>query len=56
MTIYKQVKYMGEILPIIRKMDDDQFIPFEESNLEYQKYQQWLSEGNKPLPVDEVSK
>lgn len=53
--IYKQMKCMGEILPVIRKLDDDQFIPFDASNVEYQKYQQWLSEGNQPLPADEVT-
>ena len=30
-------------------------IPFDPANTDYQKYLQWLSEGNEPLPPDEVT-
>jgi hypothetical protein len=26
-------------------------IPFDEANTDYQKYLEWLSEGNEPLPA-----
>jgi hypothetical protein len=28
---------------------------FDENNSDYQKYLQWLSEGNEPLPAEEVT-
>ncbi len=30
-------------------------IPSNPDNTDYQKYLQWLSEGNEPLPPDEVT-
>jgi hypothetical protein len=30
-------------------------IPFDPANTDYQKYLQWLSEGNEPTPPDEVT-
>jgi len=29
-------------------------IPFDPDNVDFQQYQKWLSEGNQPLPADEV--
>ena len=44
----------GEISSVIR-LEDKAFIPFDPANTDYQKYLQWLSEGNEPLPADEVT-
>jgi hypothetical protein len=30
------------------------FIPLDPANTDYQKYLEWLSEGNEPLPPDPV--
>ena len=44
----------GNPLPdttIIRKTDGA-FIPFDESNVDYQAYLAWVNEGNTPDPAD----
>lgn len=30
------------------------FIPFDPANTDYQAYLKWVSEGNTPLPADEI--
>jgi hypothetical protein len=42
----------GNINNIIRLLDNA-FIPFDESNIDYQDYLKWVDEGNTPLPADE---
>lgn len=37
------------------RLSDNAYIPFDPANTDYQKYLQWLSEGNEPLPPDEVT-
>jgi hypothetical protein len=44
----------GEISSVIR-LEDNAYIPFDQANADYQKYLQWLSEGNIPTPPDEVT-
>jgi hypothetical protein len=39
---------------IIRRVEDNAFIPFAPDNVDYQAYLAWLDEGNEPLPADEV--
>ena len=35
---------------------DGAWVPFDEANTDYQKYLEWLAEGNEPLPADEEVK
>ena len=37
----------------IKRIADNAFIPFDPANTDYQKYLEWLAEGNEPLPADE---
>ena len=37
----------------ILRVADNAFIPFDEANTDYQKYLEWVAEGNTPEPADE---
>ena len=36
----------------VLRLEDNAFIPDCDDNRDWQEYQQWLSKGNKPLPID----
>jgi hypothetical protein len=52
---YRLVKdvFTGEINKVFRE-EDLTWIPFDPANTDYQKYLEWLAEGNEPLPPDPV--
>jgi len=38
---------------VIRRKEDNAFIPFDPANTDYQVYLKWLEEGNTPEPAEE---
>jgi hypothetical protein len=36
----------------VRLTGTNTFIPFDESNTDYQAYLKWVAEGNEPLPAE----
>jgi len=55
--MYKQCKNLetGVISDCVKRIADNAFIPFDPDNTDFVEYQKWLSEGNQPLPADEVT-
>lgn len=41
------------IIKIGQDGNNDSYIPSDPANSAYQKYLEWLAEGNEPLPADE---
>jgi hypothetical protein len=38
---------------IVKRLEDNAFIPFDNDNVDYQKFLAWVAEGNTPTPADE---
>lgn len=49
----KQLDVYGKESDCIKRLSDSAFIPIDPANTDYQKYLEWLAEGNTPLPPDE---
>jgi hypothetical protein len=45
--------YTSEV-SCINRHADNAFIPLDPANTDYQKYLEWVAEGNTPLPPDAV--
>jgi hypothetical protein len=51
--MYQKTELKGVEQPIIKRLADNAFIPFDPANTDYQTYLEWTAEGNEPLPYDE---
>ena len=51
--LYANHEITGLPIQAIKRISDGAGIPFDERNIDYQKYLKWLEEGNTPLPADE---
>ena len=52
--MYKlQYDLLSKSINIIYRLSDGAYIPMSPDNTDYQKYLEWVAEGNTPLPADE---
>jgi hypothetical protein len=50
--MYKLFSINGKVVSVNR-LSDGASIPFDPANTDYQKYLEWVAEGNTPEPADE---
>lgn len=43
----------GKAPASVRRMDTGLVVPFDVNNSDYQKYLEWIAQGNTPLPAEE---
>jgi hypothetical protein len=43
----------GEPAKIVKRLEDNAYIPFDPDNTDYQAYLRWLEAGNTPEPAEE---
>jgi len=52
--MYKLIKdLITNQTTVVQRTSDGACIPFDNANVDYQKYLEWVSEGNTPTPADE---
>jgi hypothetical protein len=51
--MYKECKNLSAVVYGVKRLSDNAFIPFDPANTDYQKYLEWVAEGNTPEPADE---
>ena len=42
----------GEMLDLVKRIEDQACIPFDPANIDYQIYLEWVAEGNTPDPAE----
>ena len=50
--MYKLIKDHDGAVSVVFQIETGKCIPLEPANTDYQKYLEWLAEGNVPLPAD----
>jgi len=53
--MYKLIKNMFGVIDTVKNLNTTSCIPFCEDNRDYQKYLEWLAEGNTPEPAEETN-
>jgi len=54
MIMYKLIKDpLTKTVAIVQRLVDNAYIPFDESNTDYQAYLKFLADGGTPLPAEE---
>ena len=51
--MYKLYKNLSGETNVVQHLENNTFIPFDPDNTDYQKYLEWIAEGNTPEPADE---
>jgi hypothetical protein len=51
--MYKLAPKVKDQQVAVIRLSDFAWVPFDPANADYQKYLEWLAEGNEPLPPDE---
>jgi len=56
MTTYQLVRPLPRKTEstVVKRIEDNTFIPFDPANTDYQEYLKWLAEGNTPEPAAPV--
>jgi hypothetical protein len=44
---------LGKTVDVVKRLSDNAWVPFDESNTDYQEYLKWVAEGNEPIPADQ---
>lgn len=51
--MYKLIKDpITKDIKVVKRLEDNAFIPFDPANSDFVEYNKWLSLGNQPLPPD----
>ena len=53
--MYKLIKNKLGPINVVLRIADNTNIPFAPDNSDYQKYLEWLAEGNTPEPAEETN-
>lgn len=48
------MEYQLTHFDVVKRISDNAFIPYDENNIDYKKYLNWLKDGNTPLPADPI--